>query len=267
VLFGGIRGAFSRFFGGEGFFLAAGLAFSFLVCLIPLTLIGVSTVGFVLSTEEAAREVVGQLARNFPVYRAEITRVLLRIVQTRRASGLIGTVVLVFFSTPLFGSARLVMHRMLGVKARPSMVKNFLTDAALVVLLGPVLFGATAVTWVVQWFQELAVELAGVPSRLIQTTTVLVSLALSVTILYLCYRYVPYRRVRVGAALTGAVVASLLWELAKQLFRAYIRNFGVYDQIYGPLGVLVAVVMFVYYTAVVFVFGAAYVASLDARRR
>ena len=55
--------------------------------------------------------------------------------------------------------------------------------------------------------------------------------------------------------------------MAKQLFRLYIRQVGVYDQIYGPLGVLVAFVMFVYYSAIVFVFGAAYVASLDSRRR
>ena len=56
-----------------------------------------------------------------------------------------------------------------------------------------------------------------------------------------------------GPALAGAVLASVLWEVAKQLFRLYIRNVGVYDQIYGPLGVLVAFVMFVYYSAIVFV--------------
>jgi uncharacterized BrkB/YihY/UPF0761 family membrane protein len=42
---------------------------------------------------------------------------------------------------------------------------------------------------------------------------------------------------------------------------------GVYDQIYGPLGALVAFVMFVYYTAVVFVFCGAFVAARDARQR
>jgi uncharacterized BrkB/YihY/UPF0761 family membrane protein len=40
----------------------------------------------------------------------------------------------------------------------------------------------------------------------------------------------------------------------------------VYDQIYGTLGVLVAFVMFVYYSAIVFVIGGAYAASLDAVR-
>jgi membrane protein len=264
---GPLRGAFARFFAGEGAFLAAGLAFSFLVCLIPLILIGVSTIGFVLSTERAAHEVVGQLTANFPVYRREITRALLRIVETRRVSGLVGTAVLIVFSMPLFGSARLVMHRMLGVKPSRGYVRNLARDAGMVLLLGPLLFMATVLTWLVQWFQELAVEVAHLPARWVHWTTLGLSLGLSVTLFYLGYRYVPDRHVRPGAALTGAAAAALLWEAAKQLFRVYIRRFGLYDQIYGPLGVLVAFVMFVYYTAIVFVFGAACVGALEARRR
>ena len=89
------RGALSRFVAADGFFMSAGLAFFFLMCLIPLLLLGVSMVGFVLSTQEAARHVVGQLAQQFPVYQAQITRVLLRIVETRTASGLLGTAALV----------------------------------------------------------------------------------------------------------------------------------------------------------------------------
>ena len=67
--------------------------------------------------------------------------------------------------------------------------------------------------------------------------------------------------------LAGAVLAAVLWEVAKQVFRMYIRQLAVYDQIYGPFGFLIAFVMFVYYSAIVFVFGAAYVAALDSRRR
>ena len=79
----GFRGAFARFFAESGFFLAAGLAFFFLVTVIPLLLLGASTLGFVLSSEEASREVVAQVTRNFPVYRREITAAILRIVETR----------------------------------------------------------------------------------------------------------------------------------------------------------------------------------------
>lgn len=264
---GGLRGAVSRFFAVDGFFLAAGLAFFFLVCMIPLVLLGVSLVGFVLSTEQAAREVIGQLTRNFPVYKSEITAALLRIVRTRGAFGLVGTVVLVVFSMPLLGAVRLVMHRLLGVRGTRGFVRSLLVDAVTVLLLCVLLFGATVVTWVAQWFHDLVVATAPRPVPWASAIPIGLSLVLSAVMFYLGYRYVPHRPVRALPALAGGVMASVLWEVAKQLFRLYIRRVGVYDQIYGPLGVLVAVVMFVYYSAVVFVFGAAYVAALDARRR
>jgi membrane protein len=263
----GLRGAIARFYGADGFFLAAGLAFFFLIGMIPLLLLAVSAVGFVLSTEQAAREIVGQLSRNFPVYSREIHRALLRIVETRTLSGLVGTVMLILFATPLFSAARLVMHRMLGIKGGRSFTRNLLVDSGMVLLLAVLLFVVMALTWVMRWLQELVLALVQVPGPWMHRVTLALSLALSAVMFYLGYRYVPYRRPRVGAVLAGAVLASILWEVAKQLFGLYIREVGVYDQIYGPLGVLVAFVMFVYYSAIVFVFGAAYVAALDTRRR
>jgi membrane protein len=266
-VFGGIRGAFSRFFANDGFFLAAGLAFAFLVCLIPLTLLAVSFVGFIVSTEEAAHEVVAQLARNFPVYKGEISRVLLRIVETRRTSGLIGTAVLVVFSTSLFGAIRLVLHRMLGFRDEGHPFRNLVVDNLMVLLLSVLFFFATAITWAVDWFQAFVLEPSDPSGLWSGRVTLGFSLALSTVMFYLGYFYIPQCRVRAWAALSGALLASVLWEIAKQLFRLYIRRVGIYDQIYGPLSVLVAFVMFVYYSAVVFVFGAAWVATLDARRR
>src|SRR5713226_5949014 len=107
-MFAGMRGAYSRFFAADGFFVAAGLAFFFLVTMIPLVLLSVA---IVLSSEQAGRELVSQLTRNFPVYREEITRAIFRIVQTRTRSSVVGTVILVVFSTPLFSASRLVLHR------------------------------------------------------------------------------------------------------------------------------------------------------------
>jgi membrane protein len=263
----GFRGAFARFFAESGFFLAAGLAFFFLVTVIPLLLLGASTLGFVLSSEEASREVVAQVTRNFPVYRREITAAILRIVETRAISGIAGTLALIFFSTPLLGATRLIMHKMLGVRQGGGYVSNFLLDAGMVLVLTVMLFAASSVTWLFQWFQDFVVRPAHLAPEWALGITITFSVTLSTMMFYFAYRYVPRRRPRIFAALLGGVLTAVLWEIAKQLFRLYIRQVGVYDQIYGPLGVLVAFVMFVYYSAIVFVFGAAYVASLDSRRR
>jgi membrane protein len=265
-MFAGVRGAYARFFAADGFFVSAGLAFFFLVTMIPLVLLSVAIVGFVLTSEQAGREIVSQLTRYFPVYRNEISRALLRIVQTRTTSGVVGTVVLVVFSTPLFSASRLVLHRLMGVKVGRGFVRGLLVDLGSVVALGLLLFAITAITWAFYWFQVFVLAPANLPGNWLGATTLGFSLALSMLMFYLGYRFVPVRHLRPGPALAGAIVATLLWEVAKQLFRLYIREFGVYDQIYGPLGVLVAFVMFVYYSAVVFVVGGAYAASRDALR-
>ena len=133
-------------------------------------------------------------------------------------------------------------------------------------VLSALLFAVSTVTWLYHWFRALAVNALPVPPGF-GLGGLPLSLALSTLMFFLAYRYVPRRRVGVGAALAGAVLASLLWEIAKQLFRLYIQEVSLYSQIYGPLGVLVAFVMFVYYSAVVFVLSGAFVAALDARRR
>src|SRR3989442_1245685 len=127
---------------------------------------------------------------------------------------------------------------------------------------------STTVSWMYHGLQTLAVNaLLPVPPQWFVFASFGLSLSLSAVMFYLAYRFVPRRRPRVGAALAGAVLASVLWEVAKQLFRLYVQQVGVYDQVYGPLGVLVAFVMFVYYPAIVFGFSGAFVAALDAPRR
>jgi len=260
------RGALSRFVVADGFFLSAGLAFFFLMCMIPILLLGVSMVGFVLSSEQAGRHVVGQLSQQFPVYQKQIGAALLRTVETRAVSGLLGTAVLVIFSTPLLSASRLILHRLLGVRTEGGVLRSLARDTGMALLLSALLFTVSTVTWLYHWFRAAAVNTLPVPPRWFEVTGVPLSLALSTVMFYLAYRYVPRRRVRVGAALAGALLASVLWEVAKQLFRLYILKVGLYSQIYGPLGILVAFGMFVYYSAVVFVFSGAFVAALDARR-
>jgi membrane protein len=248
-------------------FLGAGLAFFVMVTLIPLTLLTVSTLGFVLTSDMAANAVVDQLATNFPVYKREIRAAMLRIVETRAITGLVGTVVLVVFSTPLFGACRLILHRLLSIKIPPNFLRNLVVDSFMVLIFGILLFAATVVTWLYHVVQIFIVEQAALPYTAVAFGNLGFSIGLGGLMFYLLYRFIPRRAVRKRAALGGAIVAALLWEVAKQLFGLYIRKVGIYDQIYGPLGVLVAFVMFLYYSALVFVFGAAYVAALDSRRR
>ena len=262
----GFRNAFSGFFSHQGFFLAAGLSFYVLICLIPLLFLIVSIAGFVLSSETASRQVINQLTPIVPVYQKELTRAFLRIVATRNLSGILGTVILILFSTQLFNATRLVLDRILGVKRGRGYFKGMLFDTLMVFVIGILFLAALGVTDLFAWFKVFVFRPAQMPPEWIQYMSIGLGLGLSTAMFYLLYHYLPHRWIPRGAALAGALLASALWEAAKQLFRLYIVTVGVYDQIYGPLGALVAFVMFVYYSAIVFILGAEYVGALERGR-
>ena len=262
----GFRNSFSGFFSHQGFFLAAGLSFYVLICLIPFLFLIVSVLGFVYSSESASRQVINQLTPIVPVYRQELTRAFLRIVATRNLSGILGTVILILFSTQLFAATRVVLDRILGVKRGRSYFKGMLVDILWIFVIGILFLAALAVTDLFAWFKVFVFVPAQMPPDWIRYMSIGLGVTLATAMFYLLYRHLPNRRIPPGAALAGAFLASVLWEAAKQLFRFYILRLGVYDQIYGPLGALVALVMFVYYSAIVFILGAEYVGALERGR-
>lgn len=258
-----IRQACRGFARNQGFFLAGGLAFYFMVCFIPLLFLVASITGFVLSPATVTGQIRDALANTVPVYQGEITRTLLRIIETRRSSGLLATSILILFSTQLFGALRIVLNRVLGVRGQP-LLHGFLFDSAMVLLVGVLVVGNVGTTAVLTWLKLVAAREMAVPPYWMGRISIGLGFLFSTTMYFVIYRFFPHRPILLRAALGGALVATGLWEVARHLLRLYVVNLGLYDQIYGTMGVLMAFVMFVYYSAIVFVFGSEIVAALDS---
>jgi membrane protein len=145
-------------------------------------------------------------------------------------------------------------------------VRGVLKDVFLLFLMGVLFLASIGVTDVVRWV-KIFLMLPMLPGEWVPWVFILLGVGFNTALFFIAYRYFPHRRVPVGAALPGAILASLLWEAAKQVFRWYILSVGTYDRIYGPLGALVGLSMFAYYSGAVFVLGAEYTAALLERRR
>lgn len=251
----------------NGLFLAAGVSFYFLVCLVPMLFLFVSVMGYILTSEAATSAVLSQLSQIVPVYKKELAETLMGLIATRKTSGVIGTVVLLFFSTQLFACLRMVMNVIFEERRGRGIFRGMLYDVLMLVVIGILFLGSMVVTDLFFWLRTLILTPAHVPRLWVRYATVGLALGFNTLLFFVVYRYFPTRRVQLGAAMAGAVLASLLFELAKQLFRWYIVSIGVYDQIYGALGFLVGLTMFVYYSGIVMVLGAEYTAAVEARWR
>jgi membrane protein len=97
--------------------------------------------------------------------------------------------------------------------------------------------------------------LATVGSVFWQILFALGSLVVTFALFAIVYKFMPNAHVSVRDAIPGAVIGGLLWEIAKYGF-AWSVNYFHYDQIYGSVGAVVAVLTWGYVSSLVLLFGA-----------
>jgi len=262
------RGTLRAFHQEQGFFLAAGISFYVIICVVPLAFLLMAAAGFLLSGEQAVEEVVARLTENLPVYRIEIEEILLQVVRARGVTGLLGTAIFLLFASQLFAAVRLVLNRILGVPKGRGFLRGAAFDVWTLFLLTLLFLLTMGVTALFAWMKAFLLFLrqAETLAAVLEWVELGLVVSFDTAMFYLLYRFVPARRPPWRFVLVSGAVTAVLWELAKQLFRWYILRLGVYSQIYGPLGVLVALIMWIYYSAVVFVLGAALIRALEAGR-
>ena len=82
------------------------------------------------------------------------------------------------------------------------------------------------------------------------------------------YRYGPNRRkARVAWLTPGALVAVVIWGAISYAFSYYLTNFGNYNEVYGALGAVIALLMWFYLSSFSILLGAALNAELERRVR
>jgi len=82
-----------------------------------------------------------------------------------------------------------------------------------------------------------------------------VSVAITSLLLLTAYTIIPNTRVHVRTGVVGAIVAAILWELAKWGFRLYLGYSASYAKLYGSMALLPLFMLWVYLTWLIILFG------------
>ena len=230
--------------------------------------VGIAALGFFLgSSEEAVDRVSTAINGYVPVDLASIRAILIRILHDRGLIGLLGLTGLLYAAHQRFLSMQPAMNIIWGVPEtrhwiRQRLVAVIATIYAIVLLAADLYFSTVFVE-----LQSLRVPL--VPGHIIVFTlhVLLGLLPMMVTTLLfaLLYQYIPARHVPWKAALLGAGVAALLWQVTKVGFAIYLAHVHSYDRVYGPLGGLVILVVWTYYSISILLLGAEIAADFAAQ--
>jgi len=254
----------------RGLLFAAAISFFGLISLIPLLLLAVAVLGYITGSYDAAREQVVSVARDFiPVGTEALEQNLEAVSRQSGLLGGLGLLGLLWVGSQVFVILQQVMNVALGAKARVGFLRARATALA-VVIVGGVLFalsvGITSLLTAIRHFDVRIWSLGTDDLEVVwDFLGVLMPFVISILAFGLAYRFLPSKRIGTTGPIIGGITAGLLFEVAKHAFRWYVTDIANFSRIYGSLGGVVILVLWIYYVSVIAVLGAE-VASVQARR-
>lgn len=247
-------------------FLAGAVAYQIFFAIVPLLALAIGVLGFVYGGERADRELPLVLRLIYPPLGDEEMVIVRQLGEGRAVAlglGFVGTLLSV---TAIHGSLDVALSSVLGRKGERTFVRGNLEGLAFTGGLLLLAIGSFAISYGVQALQE-PLALFGMDDELriaLQLASPLAGALPAFAFFYLVYRAVPRVPVGARAARIGALVATVLWEVAKLVFGVYTRVVGGFAA-YGSLAFIAGLLTWIYVTAVIILIGAEAVKLARAR--
>ncbi len=259
----------------EIFLWAQAIAFKVLITFVPLVLLGT---GLIAQTIKQGQEsvLIEILIRNFfPVYQGE--ELVQFLEQLQQASGtitLIGAIGLSLSGLTLFGTIRAVLANIFREEwhEHRNIWRGYIFDFRMAIQVGAFFILSVALTLYVQsldasvisMLREMGYDAAWVQEGLhgaVSWLGWLLPLVLSMIMFFQLIYFTPIPRPPARSAWTGAVVAAVLWEIAKVGFTIYATSLGGFQKTWfsalGSTFILILVLVFwAYYSGIVMNIGA-----------
>lgn len=131
----------------------------------------------------------------------------------------------------------------------------------MVLTLGPVLVGSSLVmtSYIFSLVSLGDYDLLGITNILVRA----VPLFASIAAFFILYMVVPNKIIPTKYAFSGAVLAAILFEIAKKSFAIYVTQLPSYQAIYGALASIPILFLWVYLSWLVVLIGALFTVSLE----
>ena len=217
---------------------AAQIAFFALLSFIPLTLLLVAAFGLVLDEAEVRERVIDTVFDHIPLAReadrAKLEQTVGEALDSAGSLGPASIVLLLVAATGIMGALRHAINEAWDIHSRPPLLWRKLLDLALV-LVGTVVLATAAL--------------------LDRTGDALPFVLTGLVVLFL-YRVLPDPRPKTREIWPGAVVAVLLLEVVRDALELYFEDLSDFGALYGSLGAMMALLVFVFAAANVLCFGA-----------
>jgi membrane protein len=269
-----VRDAVAEFLHASPFQLAAAVSFFTLLSLSPLVLVVVGVAGLVWSKEAVRAELLARVEQLIGPAGAEtVGTVLANTLDPGRGalSIVVGLVTILIGATTAFAQLQAALNRIWNVEAAPthgvvwSFIRSRLLSLALVLVLGLLLLVSVAAGTLLTTLHTYLVRTPPAGTALWQVVEFVVSCGVIVFMIATIFKVLPDVRIGWPDVWFGAVVTSILFGAGKFLIGWYLGYASIASS-YGAAGSVVVCLVWVYYSALILLFGAQLTHTYAQRR-
>ena len=238
--------------------MAAAISYYAFFSLFPLALAIIFGLSFFLGPE-SIEDLAQRVAEQAPVSKKTVSDVLTGTLSSRGLAGSAGIIGLLWAGTAVFGAIRKGVNATWGITRPRPFLQERLIDISLMLgaaILMIVSISSTAVLAYLREILEFITNETHVSGALFwDRLATLIPPALSFIVFVGVYWFLPNTKVKLKAALPGAIAATIAFEVIKNAFVWYVGNYSVYSTVYGSVGSIVALLSWVYVSAIILLFG------------
>lgn len=243
--------------------MAAGVAYYATLSLFPLLLGLIAIFSLFLSSESIQAELFDFFEQNIPGATDVLEQNIESVIQFRGAIGAVGLVLLFWSASAMFGAISRSINRVWDIhKDRPFYIRK-LRDLSMALGTG-ILFimslGATSAFSVLSNLgSPLAATAADIGARLL-------AFLFSIGIFMVLYKFIPNTKTYWRYVWPGALLAGVLFEVAKTGFVFYLDHFAKYESVYGNVASVIILLFWIYISAFILILGAEFSAEYGRLR-
>ena len=263
--FGLLWATVMAFFGDGCSTMAAALSFSTFLSLPALLTLILSLVGKFADPQQVQRAIVGEVSDLIGTAGAAQVAAIIGNASRSQDAASVATIVSVFVlilgATGLFAGLQGALNKAWGVKPDPSrnQIRVFLVKRVfsfgILITVAFLLLVSLALSTVIAAISDALTTQFGIPPVVLQIATAVGSFLIIALLFAVMFRYLPDARISWRDVRAGAIGTALWFVLGRTLIGLYLGRSDP-GSVYGAAGSLALVLIWVYYTSMVVLFGA-----------
>jgi membrane protein len=256
----------------QGMLLSGAVAYYTLLSIIPLLILTLIVLSHFVDEDRLLQTISTHLDIVIPSYAATLTGQVRVFLAHRHVVGIIGFLVMLFFSSLAFTVLENAMSVIFSHRSRGR--RHFMISAVIpyvyICLLGLGMLVVSFIAGALETLDKRQLMIFGWSLRLHQASGVALyatGMVGEVLMLTSLYMVMPVGRITFYHAFIGGLSATVLWEITRRVLIWYYSTLSLVNLIYGSFAAAVVTLLSIEVAAVILLFCAQVIAELDRERR